>query len=154
MKVVRISASILSCGALLAAVGGCADQGTRSDVPLNAVQVASGGKVVAFTAPHDGKAYLNDDTDHRVVYSTELKRDQIMRFDPASDTVRINGNSAPEGIDNPGNDHSIYFIRSQRPDSADAVSNAPIDSNDKSIPTVRVPIGIQVDVQPQPTAPK
>src|SRR5580700_7761751 len=115
---------VLSVGTVLATLSGCAVQPTRPGVPSNAVQVSSGGKVVAFTAPHDGKAYLNDDTDKCVVYSTDLKRDQVMRFEPESDAVRVDGNTAPEGIANPGHDHSIYFVRSVQSDRADAMSNA------------------------------
>jgi hypothetical protein len=83
-----------------------------------------------------------------------------MRYDPDSDAVRIDGKMAPEGIANPGHDHSIYFARSEQPDRADAQTSAgsnanPAGSNSPTtIPTVRVPIGIQVDVQPQQPAAK
>ncbi len=151
----------LSLGAILAALGGCAAAPTRPGVPSNAVQVSSGGKVVAFTAPHDGKVYLNDDTDKCVVFSTDLKRDQIMRFEPDADAVRIDGNTAPEGIANPGHDHSIYFVRSTQTDHADAAVSTPVSnsapaasSGATTMQTIRVPIGVQVDVQPQQPAPK
>jgi hypothetical protein len=151
---------VLSIGTVLATLNGCAVQPTRPGVPSNAMQVSSGGKVVAFTAPHDGKAYLNDDTDKCVVYSTDLKRDQVMRFEPENDAVQIDGNTAPEGIANPGHEHSIYFVRSGQTDRADVVSNtagnnASAGSNGATtVPTIRVPIGVQVDVQPQQPAPK
>jgi hypothetical protein len=148
MKASFFGLGFLSCGSLLFALGGCV-QDTRPEVPSGAMQVSSGGRIVAFTAPHDGKAYLNDDTDHRVVYSTDMRRDQIMRFDPASDTVRIDGNTAPEGIVNPAHDHSIYFARSEHADRVDVPASSAIDANGNPIPTVRVPIGVQVDVQPQ-----
>jgi len=146
--------AVLSLGALPMFIGGCAQE-SRSDVPLNAMEMASGGKVVAFTAPHDGKAYLHDDTDNRVVFSTDLKHDQVMRFDPATNSVRIDGNSAPEGIAHAEHDHSIYFARSAQPDRVDSVSNNGVTENaGNNVPTVRVPIGIQVDVQTQPSTPR
>ena len=83
-----------------------------------------------------------------------MRRDQIMRFDPVSDTVRIDGATAPEGVGNPLHDHSIYFTRSAKPDYVDAATNNAVDASGNPVPTVRVPIGIQVDVQPQPAAPK
>jgi len=164
MKASFLVLRLLGIGTALLAVAGCATAPTRPGLPSNAMQVSSGGKIVAFTANHDGKAYLNDDTDKVVVYSTELKRDQVMRFDPESDSIRIDGNTAPEGIANPGHDHSIYFARSSQPDSADAAASAAASnanmanntnsmSNPTTIPVVRVPIGVQVDVQQQP-APK
>jgi hypothetical protein len=160
MKASYFAVQVLSVGTILAALSGCATEPTRPGVPSNALQVSSGGRVVAFTAPHDGKAYLNDDTDKCVVYSTNLQRDQIMRFEPDADAVQIDGKTAPEGIANPGHDHSIYFSRSDQPDRADQLSSSNSNNNAESsngpttIPTVRVPIGIQVDVQPQQPAAK
>ena len=84
-----------------------------------------------------------------------------MRFDPSTDSVRIDGNIAPEGIAAPGHEHSIYYERSAKKDRADevapvpaavAVPVAPADPN--AIPTVHVPIGVQVEVQPQQPAAK
>jgi len=154
MKAVYFAVGVLSLGSVVLTLGGCATE-TRPDVPSDAMQVSSGGKVVAFSAPHDGKAYLHDDTDNRVVYSTELKRDQVMKFDPVLDSVQIDGSTAPEGIADPGHDHSIYFSRSAQPDRADA-SVGSANSNDSSsngVTTVHVPIGVKVDVQTQPSAP-
>ena len=150
MKASYLVVHVLSAGTILAALGGCATELTRPGVPSNAMEVSSGGKVVSFTAPHDGKAYLNDDTDKCVVYSTELKRDQVMRFDPEADAIQIDGKMAPEGIANPGHDHSIYFARSEQTDSD---TNAANSNGPTTVPTVRVPIGIQVDVQPQQQQP-
>jgi hypothetical protein len=151
MKASHFISQAFCIGTTLTALAGCAEQATRPGVPSTAMQVASGGQIVAFTAPHDGKAYLNDDTDHRVVYSTDLRRDRVMRFDPSTDSVRIDGNIAPEGIAAPGHEHSIYFERSSSKDHADlappvpaavAAPTSPTDPN--AIPTVRVPIGVQV----------
>jgi hypothetical protein len=158
MKASFSAVRVLSVGTILAALGGCAAEVTRPGVPSNAVEVSSGNKVISFSAPHDGTAYLNDDSNHGVVYSIALKRDQVMRFDPATDTVRIDGNTAPEVIPDPGHDHSIYFARSAKPDLADAASNTntnttPVtNGGSQAIPTVRVPIGVDVVVQPQQPA--
>jgi hypothetical protein len=152
MKATYFAFGVLSVGSLLATLGGCAAE-DRPDVPSDAMQVSSGDKVVAFTAPHDGKAYLRDDTDSRVVYSTDLRRDQVMRFDPALDAVRIDGNTAPEGIANPNHDHSIYFARSAPPDRADMGSNGASDAGGTGTQSVRVPVEINVNAQTQPSAP-
>jgi hypothetical protein len=148
MKVTHVAIGMLGCSSLLLALGGCA--GDRPDVPSGAMQVSSGGRVVAFAAPHDGKAYLRDDTDNRVVYSTDLRRNQTMRFDPALDTVSIDGTTAPEGIVNPNHDHSIYFARSDQPDRMDVSSSSSSNSNGNS--TIQVPNGSDVRVQTPPNA--
>jgi len=154
MKAVNFTVGVLGLGSIVLALGGCAEE-TRPDVPSDAMQVSSGDKVVAFVAPHDGKAYLRDDTDSRVVYSTDLRRDQVMRFDPALDAVRIDGTTAPEGIANPGHDHSIYFERSSPPDRADIGTNGANDAGGTGTGTqnVRVPVEINVNAQTQPSAP-
>jgi hypothetical protein len=152
MKATYFVFGVLSGGSLLASLGGCAAE-DRPDVPSDAMQVSSGDKVVAFMAPHDGKAYLRDDTDNRVVYSTDLRRDQVMRFDPALDAVRIDGVTAPEGVADPNHDHSIYFSRSAPPDRADVGGNGPNDAGGTGTQSVRVPVEINVNAQTQPSAP-
>jgi hypothetical protein len=156
MKTSYFTFGVLSIGSVLLTLGGCSSDEARPDVPSNAMQVSSGSKVVAFTAPHDGKAYLQDDTDNRVVYSTDLRRDQVMKFDPVADNVQIDGNVAPEGIAHPNHDHSIYFARSEHPDRTDVSRSRDSDNGNSStsangVPVVRVPVGIQVDVQTQPS---
>jgi hypothetical protein len=151
-KVNYLAVGVLSFAPVLLSLGGCATS-NRPDVPSNAMQESSGGTVVAFTAPHDGKAYLRDDTDNCVVYSTDLRRDQVMRFDPMAGVVRIDGNTAPEAITKPGHDHSIYFARSVQPDRTDVSNNVSTGTDANGVTTVHVPIGVQVDVQKQPTAP-
>lgn len=146
MKARFFAVGVLSSGFALLSLEGCAQE-NRPDVPSDAMQVSSGGKVVAFTAPHDGKAYLRDDTDNKVVYSTDLRRDQVMRFDPALDIVRIDGNTAPEGIADPNHDHSIYFLRSVEPDRADAGNNGAGGNGASGAQNVRV----QVNVATQPS---
>ena len=148
MRATCFALGVLSFSSLVLTVAGCAEE-SRPDVPSDAMQVSSGGGVVAFAASHDGKAYLRDDTDGRVVYSTDLRRDQVMRFDPALDAVRIDGNTAPEGIDHPNHDHSIYFSRSAQPDRADVGSNGVSDVPAPAAQNVRV----LVNVQTQPSAP-
>jgi hypothetical protein len=156
MKASYFAVGVLSVGSVLLTLGACSSEEARPDVPSNAMQVSSGSKVVAFTAPHDGKAYLEDDTDNRVVYSTDLRRDQVMKFDPVAGNVQIDGNTAPEGIAHPNHDHSIYFVRSEHPDRTDVSRNRDNDNGNggasaNGVPVVRVPVGIQVDVQTQPS---
>lgn len=149
MKATLFTASIVSCGSLLLVLGGCA--ASPPGVPSDAMQVSSGDGVVAFAAPHDGKAYLRDDTDNRVVYSTDLRRNQTMRFDPVADSVRIDGNTAPQEIINPNHDHSIYFVRSDQPDRMDVSSNGTSENTDNNTSTIRVPSGSEVKVQTPPS---
>ena len=61
---------------------GCAHDSGPS-VPTGAMQVSSGNKMIGFRAPHDGRVYLRDDNDNSVVYSGEIRKDQVAKYDPA-----------------------------------------------------------------------
>jgi hypothetical protein len=138
----------------LSVLSGCG-QDDNPAVPTGAMQVSSGGKIVAFTAPHDGRAYVRDENDKRIIYSADVKKDQVVKFDPQEKAVMIDGRVAAEKIADSNHDHSIFFERSSQPDRSDAVNmntgSGNLGSNgDSSVPVVRVPVGVQVDVQTQP----
>jgi hypothetical protein len=111
------------------------------------VLASSGDKVITCAAPHDGKVFLRDDTDNKIVYSSDIRKDQIARFDPDQPEVSINGTIST--IPNPNHTHSWYFDRTD-PDRPDAAPPTP-SANDTGVQTVHVPIGVKVDVQPQPS---
>ena len=50
MKASNFVLQAFCIGTTLTALGGCAEEATRPGVPSTAMQVASGGHVVAFTA--------------------------------------------------------------------------------------------------------
>jgi hypothetical protein len=50
MKASVLAVQALSVGTILATLGGCAAEETHPGVPYNAMQFASGGKVVAYSA--------------------------------------------------------------------------------------------------------
>jgi hypothetical protein len=132
---------------------GCASENTGPAVPTGAMEVVSGGKIVAFTAPHDGKIYLRDESDKHVVYSADIRRDQVVKYDPSNSNVMVDGKVVAEKISDSNHDHSIFFERSDRPDYVErpaAVSNSNSGTDSAGVPVVRVPVGVQVDVQTQP----
>ena len=102
---------------------------------------------MSFTATQDGKAYLNDDTDHRVAYSTQLKSGQVMRFDPETSAIQIDGTTAPEEFPTPDTTTPSTSFRQKR--QLNPTRKPKRTTSAAAVPTVRVPIGIKVDVQPQ-----
>ena len=120
-------------------------------VPFGAMQMSSGNKIVSFTAPGDGKAYLRDDTDVHVIYSAELRKNQVLTYDPQLQQITVDGAVVASKIDGKNHDHSILYERIARPqDAARPVdSNSAVDAN--GVQTIRVPVGVKVDVQPQPS---
>jgi hypothetical protein len=118
------------------------------------MQVSSGNKMIGFRAPHDGRVYLRDDNDNSVVYSGEIRKDQVVKYDPGVEQVMIDGSVTTQKVANANHDHSWYFERATRSDDAEAASGTAHDSSGAEIPTIRVPVGVKVDVQTQPAEPK
>ena len=101
----------------LAILTGCASEHYPS-VPSEASQVVKSAKVINFTAPHDGRVYLQDDTNHHMVYSTDIRRGQTFQYG-SSNTPTLDGKPAGDPVPDPGHRHSIYFEPSDREDLAD-----------------------------------
>ncbi len=129
---------------------GCVHE-TGPAVPPGATQVSSGNRVISYTAPHDGKIYLRDDNENAAVYSSEIRRDQVVKYDPAMQQVMVDGSVATQKVPDAHHDHSWFFERSSH---AEAAPNSARDAAGNDIPTIRVPVGVKVDVQTQPAEPK
>jgi hypothetical protein len=147
------------CFGIALGTASCAHEADNSPVvPSSAVQMSSGDKTIAFTAPRDGIVYIRDDTDNRVVYSGDVKKDQTVRYDPDAHHVTLDDNivAHPSGNNHP---HSIYFHRTgvdERSEKAAATESAarPTTQPAVQVPVIRVPLGVQVDVQTQPATGK
>jgi len=144
----RLIVAPILTGTLVGFLAGCS-QSQGQPLPAEAVLASSGDKVITCAAPHDGKVFLRDDTDNKIVYSSDIRKDQTARFDPDQPEVSINGTIST--IPNPNHTHSWYFDRTE-PDRADAAPPAaPASDNTQAVQTVHVPVGVKVDVQPQPS---
>jgi uncharacterized protein YbaA (DUF1428 family) len=132
-------------------LAGCAQKNNGPALPTGAMMVSSGSKVITYTAAHDGRMYLRDDKDNKVVYSAEVHKDQTVKYDPAMEQVMVDGKVATEKVSDPHHDHSWFFERSSQADHTDAMMGG---SRNGNVPTIRVPVGVQVDVQTQPSEQK
>jgi hypothetical protein len=139
---------------------GCAHEADSSPVvPSSAVQMSSGDKALAFTAPQDGVVYIRDDSDNRIVYSGDIKKDQTVHYDPDARRVMLDDNivAHPSGNNHP---HSIYFHRSaaaehsEKAAASETAANRPTTQPASNVPVIRVPLGVQVEVQTQPATAK
>ena len=112
------SSGIAMCVFLaLGVLTGCTAEHYPS-VPPEASQVVKSSKVITFTAPHDGRVSLQDDTNNRLIYSTDIRRGQTFEYG-SSNTPTLNGKPAGDPVPSPGHRHSIYFEPSDREDLAD-----------------------------------
>jgi hypothetical protein len=122
--------------------------------------MATGDKAIAFAAPQDGVVYLRDDTDNRVLYSTDVKKGQVVGYDPDTQQLAIDKSMTGDLIPGHNHQHSIFFHGVGNPESA-ARAEAAADLNagrpttrPSDMPVIHVPVGVQVEVQTQPSAPK
>jgi len=111
------------------AAAGCA--GSGQTVPSGAQEVSSGNREVSYTVPQDGKIYLRDDVDKRTAYSAEVRKNQVVRFDPKQNAVLIDGAVAAQQIPGAWHQHTLFFEP-----SAQAAGNSP--------DVIKVPVKVQV----------
>jgi hypothetical protein len=109
-------------------------------VPPMASGVATGGQDVSFTAPSDGKVYLQDNQDKRLVYSGEIHKGEVVHFSRAQDAVFVNGSMAAQGIPSAQHDHTMFF---QAMDAQQAGEHVHGDRTSTDS-TLRVPVKVQV----------
>ena len=112
------------------AAAGCT--GSGQTVPSGALEVSSGNREVSYTAPQDGKIYLRDDFDKRTAYSAEVRKNQVVRFDPKQNAVLIDGAVAAQQIPGAWHQHTLFF----EPSAQTAASNNP--------DVIKVPVKVQV----------
>lgn len=110
---------------------GCV-HGNGPNIPAGAEEVATGNRQVAYTVPQDGKIYLRDDFDNRTAYSAEVRKNEVVRFDPKQNAVLIDGAVAAQQIPGAWHQHTLFFEPTAQP----ASSGSP--------DVVKVPVKIQV----------
>jgi len=107
-------------------------------VPPMASGVATGGQDVSFTAPSDGRIYLQDNQDKRLVYSGEVHKGEVVHFSRSQDAVFVNGALAAQGVPAPNHEHTMFF---QATEAQTAGGRMHGDSTDS---TLHVPVKVQV----------
>ena len=75
---------------LVSVLAGCnLSSGKPSGLPTGAVLVAEGFSPLSYEAPTDGRVYVWDSADHRVVYEADLRRGQSIWLDVQSGWVLV-----------------------------------------------------------------
>lgn len=83
-----------------------------SEIPRDAVKVEEGvGDPLRYEADRDGRVYVYDEDDDRVVYSGKLYRDEQFVADPASDVLSVGGKRLGDVNLRAQHRYRLYFMR-------------------------------------------
>lgn len=79
-------------------------------IPQGARQLVEGtGDIAIGQAPNDGVVWVYDDTDRRVIYSTEIGRNNSFQIFPRENYVNLNSRKHADVRFTRGHRHSLYF---------------------------------------------
>jgi hypothetical protein len=84
-----------------------------AEIPRDAKRVDEGrtGDRVRYTALNDGRVFLYDEADDRVVYSGKVYRDEAFVADPEADMLSVNGKRLADVNLRAGHAYRLYFLR-------------------------------------------
>lgn len=106
----RLFATTTLFGAfLLLMLGGCATVERHPVIPAHALMAAEGDERLAYNPSEDGTVYVYDVTDEKLVYSGDVKQDQIVVVDPGDNRVSVDERTVSEQDMDAGNVHRIFF---------------------------------------------
>ena len=82
------------------------------DIPRDSQRVDTAeGSSIRYEAKRDGKVYLYDEDDDRVVYSGKLFRDERFVADPDEDELSVNGKKLGDVNLRAKHRYRLYFMR-------------------------------------------
>jgi hypothetical protein len=122
IRVSHFAAPAVVAAALFISAPGCASHDRPDDIPDRAGVISEGRESVTATAPHDGTAYIYDDTANKLVYTSRVDKGDNLRVDAKHNRILLNDRLASER--DLTNDHKfkVYFDRSDQADKAETAT--------------------------------
>jgi hypothetical protein len=117
------------------------DRGRPNRIPRSADVVREGYDKLKWTADMDGRFYVYDVTNDRIVYDAPVSRGQELVLDPRKDLLAVNGGTLSAGDIKKDGFHRIYFVAS-RGGSLDDDNNTFHGPQPAPVPTA-IPRGAQ-----------
>ncbi len=101
--------------ALALGIAGCAKD-RHDDIPSDAREMVSGrgDDDISFRTPSDGRIYIEDTTRSKIVYSGDVKRDQMVTVQAGKDRVTADGNTLTDMNLDDGHRYRIHFDPGER----------------------------------------
>lgn len=136
-------------GAAMAIGAGCASEEHPQNIPLNAREMGEARETISYAAPENGTVYIEDTTAHKLVYSGEVKKGQMVKVDAKANEVTIDNQLATKT--DLINDHkfAIYFDKSNPGSEAETSGQRiniqePQSNNNGQGATITTPGGTRV----------
>ena len=98
-------AMLLAAGSL----AGCAHLGKEAIPPSASVRAEGEGKVVAYTPESRGWAYVYDNTEHKLLWSGKVDRQDSIAVDTKLNAILLDGKPVHNRNVPAGHDYKIYF---------------------------------------------
>ena len=108
----RTLLSVVLGGALVGGLAACSFE-AQSGIPNSSRLVAEGQGALSYRAPYDGKVYVYDSDNHTLLYSGDIRQDQLISVSPRDNRITIGDNVVRERGVNTGHAVKVYF--DQRP---------------------------------------
>lgn len=105
-------------GAAMVMGVGCAGEEHPQNIPLNAREIGEAKETVSYTAPDNGTIYVEDATAHKMIYSGEVKKGQMVRVDAKENQVMIDNQLATKTDLLNDHKYALYFQRSSEAENA------------------------------------
>jgi len=107
---IRIHRAALPAWVYVVAIclGGCMSE-RNAQIPSTAERVAEGTGDVSYRAPDNGRVYVFDRNDDRIVFTGDVDKDQLVVVDTKNDRITVGDKVVSEKSLHPGNAHRIFF---------------------------------------------
>ena len=104
--------AVVAAAAVLGVSAGCGPD-RHAAIPADAALAAEGDGKVTATAKDAGMVYVHDRNDNRLVYSGDVRANDVVTVDPDANRVMVNTRVVQDKTLRRGHDHRILFDRKQ-----------------------------------------
>jgi hypothetical protein len=105
-------------GAAMIVGAGCAGQEHPQNIPLNAREIGEAKEMVSYTAPDDGTIYVQDATAHKLIYSGQVKKGQMVSVNAKENQVMVDNQLATKTDLLNDHKYALYFQPSSEAEKA------------------------------------
>jgi hypothetical protein len=92
---------------LMAFLSGCADR--PMSVPASASLMTEGSQRASFRATDDGRVYVTDDTDKKILYQGDINKGEMVEVNAQDDRIMLGGRTVTERAMDDNHQYRLFF---------------------------------------------